>query len=64
MARKHRARFVCPRPATKIWIGDGLVATAIGASSIVLVTTLSAAVLLLRPFTVLRTHIDFYYRSD
>ena len=56
MARRHRGAFVRPQPRTKIWIGAGVGATNIGGSSKVLVSVLSAGALLLRPFTILRTH--------
>ena len=65
MARgRSRARFVRPPPRTKMWIGQGVGSTALPASSKILVATLSAAALLLRPFTILRTHIDILYLSD
>ena len=65
MARsRSRARFVRPAPRTKMWIGAGVGSTALAASTKILVSTLSAGALLLRPFTVLRTRQLIAYRSD
>ncbi len=65
MARNvSRTRFVRPSPKTKIWIGAGVGATTIVASSLTLISSLSAAVLLLRPFTILRTRMLIYWGSD
>jgi len=65
MARSHRTtRFTRPQPRTKMWIGAGVGNTAIGASAKVLVSTLSAGALLLRPFTILRTHMELNIFSD
>ena len=47
-----------------MWIGVGVGETSIAASTVNLVTTLSAGALLLRPFTVLRTRMVIQYRSD
>jgi len=63
MARR-RSRFVRPAPRTKMWIGSGVGDTSLPASSKILVSTLSAGALLLRPFTILRTHKLLVYRSD
>ena len=65
MARRTaRARFVRPAPRTKIWIGWGVGVTSLTGSTIHLVFTYSAAVLLLRPFTILRTRGEIVYESD
>ena len=64
MARRTRGRFVRPSPKTKIWIGAGVGQTTIAGSTVVLVSTLSAGALLLRPFTVLRTRMNIGYFSD
>ena len=62
MAR--RTRFIRPAPRTKMWIGDGVGATAVAGNTKVLVGTLSAGALLLRPFTVLRTHLMLQVHTD
>ena len=65
MARRTaRARFVRPAPKTKMWIGAGVGSTTIVASSVQLISLLSAGALALRPFTVLRTRMLITYRSD
>jgi len=64
MARRHRSRFIRPAPRTKMWIGSGVGDESIAANAKVLSGTLSAGALLLRPFTILRTHLELYVRSD
>ncbi len=65
MARRvQRARFTRPTPRTKMWIGTGVGQTSIASSAKVLVATLSAGALLLRPFTILRTHMLLQVRTD
>ncbi len=64
MARRHSTRFVRPRPATKMWVGTGVGLTAIAANTKVLVGSLSAGALLLRPFTILRTRMEIFWGSD
>ncbi len=64
MARRFRSRFVRPAPRTKMWIGAGVGLTALTASTVTLVGSLSAGALLLRPFTVLRTRMILGYFSD
>ncbi len=63
MARRH-SRFVRPQPRTKMWIGDGVGVQNIAASATVLVGTLSAGALLLRPFTILRSYLEVHVQSD
>ena len=63
MARRGR-RFVRPQPRTKMWIGAGVGSESVAGNSKVLSSSLSAAALLLRPFTVLRTHLMLHVRSD
>jgi len=63
MARR-RSRFVRPPARTKMWIGSGVGLTAVAGDTEVLVSTLTASALLLRPFTVLRTHLDIMWTSD
>ena len=64
MARRvARARFVRPAPRTKMWIGAGVgITTALG-STTQLISLLSAGALLLRPFTILRTHQEVFWFS-
>ncbi len=64
MARRARGRFVRPAPRTKVWIGILPVETTLTAGASTLVGVLNAAALLLRPFTILRTHILVSYMSD
>ena len=63
MARR-RSRFIRPAPRTKMWIGSGVGGTAVAANAKALVSILSAGALLLRPFTILRTHMLISARSD
>ena len=63
MARRTRG-FTRPAPRTKIWIGSGIGSLTIVGSSTVIVSSLSAAALLLRPFTVLRTRMLIGFESD
>ena len=65
MARRVRSRavFVRPPARTKIWIGNGLGATTL-VSGATLVSSLNAAALALRPFTILRTRIVISLLSD
>jgi len=64
MARAHRGRIV-PRPAprTMIWIGAGISHTVIS-SATTLISSLNAAALALRPFTIIRTHLTIDFHSD
>ncbi len=66
MARRtiSRGRFVRPSPKTKIWIGSGVGPTAVGAAAVILVSTLSAGALALRPFTILRTRQLITWETD
>ncbi len=66
MARRRvgSRSFVRPAPRTKMWIGDGVGVTTIVANSKQVVGSLSAAALLLRPFTILRTRLFLHYMSD
>ncbi len=64
MARRRSSRFVRPAPRTKMWIGAGVGFTAIVASSVQLIGSLSAGALLLRPFTIIRTRLLLGYESD
>ena len=65
MARRHsRAHFSRPAPKTKVWIGAGVANAAIAGSATVLYSTLNAAALALRPFTILRTRLIISVTSD
>jgi len=63
MARR-RSRFIRPAPRTKIWIGAGVGGVSVPSNTKVLVSTLSVGSLLLRPFTVLRTHQVLLWSTD
>ena len=62
MARARR--FTRSAPRTKMWIGFGVGSTTLAGSSVQLVASYSAAALLLRPFTILRTRALFTFESD
>ncbi len=47
-----------------MWIGHGVGATAVAGNTKQLVSVLSAGALLLRPFTILRTHLTLQVHSD
>ncbi len=65
MARRvARTRFVRPPQKTKIWIGDGVGVSTLAGAATTLISTLSAAALLLRPFTVLRSRLELLWLSD
>ena len=66
MARRHSSltRFIRPAPRTKVWVGISLGDDTIPAATVQLLGSLNAAALALRPFTILRTHIDLLYSSD
>ncbi len=64
MVRRTRGRFIRPAARTKQWIGAGIGGETLAASSQTLSAVLSAGALLLRPFTVLRTHMLLTVRSD
>ena len=64
MARRSRGRFIRPAAKTKQWIGAGLANMATVASSDQLLSSLNAAALALRPFTIIRTRLELWYESD
>jgi len=65
MARRvARARFIRPPPRTKMWIGQGIGDLTLTGSATVLMASLSAGALLLRPFTILRTRKLITFASD
>ena len=47
-----------------MWIGAGVGSSTVNPSTLTLLATLSGGALLLRPFTILRSRIVLYYRSD
>jgi len=47
-----------------MWIGAGVGNTTVSGSSVNLISSLSAGALLLRPFTILRTHLSVLWLSD
>ncbi len=63
MARR-RTSFVRPAPRSMVWIGTNSIETAVGASSAVLLISLNAAALAIRPFTIVRTRLVLHYQSD
>ena len=64
MARRTRSRFVRPPKKTVMWIGDATTLVAVPGNSVVLLSTLNAAALALRPFTVMRTRGFVHWESD
>ena len=59
----RRRSFVRPSPRTNVWIGAGIsIQTISGAQT--LLGTLNAVGLALRPFTIVRTHLELFYASD
>ena len=63
MARR-RQRFIRPAPRTKMWIGAGVGLQTLTGNTATLISTLSAGALLLRPFTILRSHIWLWMATD
>ena len=61
---RRRHVFSRPSPRTKIWIGAGGGRDTVTGTTPVLLTSLNAAALALRPFTILRTHLDVSISSD
>ncbi len=64
MARRRRSTFVRPPERTKMWIGIGVGISTITGNAAQLLAVLNAGALALRPFTVLRTHLDILFGSD
>ncbi len=62
MARRHRS-FQRPPSRTMIWIGAGTAAQVVGVSNTI-VASYNAAVLAIRPFTIIRTRIVIHFKSD
>jgi len=56
--------FARPAPRSMIWIGMALTTQTLAGGSKDLMGSLSASALLLRPFTVVRTRINFLFESD
>ena len=63
MARRA-TRFVRPRKSTKVWLGAGIAATSLSASTAILFSSLTSGALALRPFTILRTRLILSVTSD
>ncbi len=64
MARKQVRRFVRPAPSTKIWVGVDIEQQSVPANSAVLISGVSAGIDALRPFTILRSHLQVHWQSD
>ncbi len=65
MARgRHPRGFTRPAPKTKIWIGADTAVGNLTSNAKTLIAELNAAALALRPFTVLRTRVEWNFRSD
>ncbi len=64
MAHRRSRTFTRPAPRTKMWIGAGSGLTTIVASADAVISTMNAASLLLRPFTILRTRLVIGFASD
>jgi len=66
MARRSHGRvFTRPAPRTSIWLGMGLAATNVtAATTATLLATYASFVLLLRPFTIVRTRMIVSIVSD
>ncbi len=62
--RRSNRVFTRPPAKTKVWIGASIANTVVAASTFVKLTTLTAAALALRPFTILRTRQVIWYASD
>lgn len=63
MARRH-SRFVRPAPSTKLWIGFNIASVNVAGTTSQILSSLTAAALLLRPFTILRTRLTFHVETD
>jgi len=65
MPRRFSSRsFVKPTPRTTLWLFIAPVEGVLTATGGTLFTTLNAAGLALRPFTIIRTHMEFLLSSD
>ncbi len=65
MARNVRRSFVRSGAKRKtLWIGIGSTASTLTSSGGTILNSLNAAALALRPFTVVRTHLELLVRSD
>jgi len=49
---------------TSVWIGTSVAVSTVAANTVVLLATLNAAALALRPFTVVRTRLLLHWESD
>ena len=65
MARaRARGGFIRPPARTMVWVGNRLGLTTVAASTSILLSSLNAAALALRPFTVVRTRLLISFDSD
>ncbi len=65
MARRFtRGRFVRPAPRTSLWIGIDISVTVVAANASVLLASLNANALALRPFTIIRSRMLVTFSSD
>ncbi len=64
MARGRRTHVVGRSDRQPVWFGINLQVTTVPGASAILIGSLNAAALLLRPFTVVRTHILVSWSSD
>jgi len=65
MARPHfRAQRFQRKPGKKVWISNDISTIVLAASTDILIGTLNAAALALRPFTIMRTRLEILYTSD
>ncbi len=64
MARRFTQRPVRSTKRTSIWIGVTVAPAVVPASNAILLATLNAAALALRPFTVVRSRFDLRWASD
>ena len=63
MARRH-TRFVRPPARSMVWAGIDVANLVVGANASVIVASLGASILALRPFTIVRTRYLLTFSSD
>ena len=64
MARNARTRGAAPTRRQSFWLTSNLGNQTVVASIVKLLGSLNAAALALRPFTIVRTHLDILVNSD
>ena len=62
--RSHSRTFARPSGRQSLWLGAGLTVTTMAGGASTLLATLNAAALLLRPFTIVRSRLVIFFRSD